>query len=113
MMIAKQHNLGVVEDCAHAIETLYNGVPVGTIGDFGCFSFYANKNISTGEGGMITTKKSTDFRRISTMSLHGMSSDAWKRFSGSGYKHYDIVGAGYKYNFTDMQAAIGLCQLKN
>lgn len=111
MKIARQNNLRVVEDCAHAIETKYHGQHAGTIGDIGCFSFYSTKNIVTGEGGMAITNNDTIAENIKIMGLHGMSQDAWKRFGDSGYKHYKIIKAGYKYNMMDIQAAIGIHQL--
>ena len=112
MKIAKHHNLKVIEDCAHAIETEYKGQKAGTFGDFGCFSFYVTKNIVTGEGGMVLAKNAEDASRIKTLALHGMSKDAWKRFSDEGYKHYYVTEAGFKYNMMDLQAAIGIHQLK-
>ena len=111
MAIAADHGLVVVEDCAHAIETEYHGRPAGTIGDFGCFSFYATKNVVTGEGGMVVTRREEDAARVKILGLHGMSKDAWKRFGDEGYKHYQVVAAGFKYNMMDLQAAIGLHQL--
>ncbi|MBZ0295022.1 MAG: DegT/DnrJ/EryC1/StrS family aminotransferase [Anaerolineae bacterium] len=110
--IARRHNLVVIEDCAHAIETEYKGQKAGTIGDYGCFSFYVTKNIITGEGGMVLIKDEQHAQRVKVLSLHGMDKDAWKRFSNEGYKHYDVVAAGFKYNMMDLQAAIGLQQLK-
>ena len=110
--IAKKHNLKVIEDCAHAIETEYHGGKSGNFGDFGCFSFYVTKNIITGEGGMILTSNEEDAARIKTLALHGMSRDAWKRFSDEGYKHYFVTECGFKYNMMDLQAAIGIHQLK-
>lgn len=112
MDIARKRRLKVIEDCAHAIETTYKDKPAGTFGDFGCFSFYVTKNITTGEGGMILLKTKTYADRLKTLALHGMSKDAWKRFSDAGYKHYSVVAAGFKYNMTDMQAALGIHQLK-
>jgi dTDP-4-amino-4,6-dideoxygalactose transaminase len=112
MAIAKDHNLKVIEDCAHAIETEYKGRKTGTFGDFGCFSFYVTKNIVTGEGGMVLTQKEEDAARIKTLALHGMSRDAWKRFRDEGYKHYFVTECGFKYNMMDLQAAIGIHQLK-
>ncbi len=112
MDIAQRNNLKVIEDCAHAIETEYKGVKAGTFGDFGCFSFYVTKNITTGEGGMVIAKNEEDISRIKILGLHGMSKDAWKRFSDEGYKHYYVVDAGFKYNMTDIQASIGIHQLK-
>jgi dTDP-4-amino-4,6-dideoxygalactose transaminase len=111
MAIAEEHSLAVVEDCAHAIETEYRGRKAGTIGDFGCFSFYSTKNVVTGEGGLVLTRKAEDSDRIKVLGLHGMSKDAWKRFSDAGFKHYDVVEAGFKYNMMDLQAAIGIHQL--
>ncbi len=110
--IAKDHGLKVIEDCAHAIETEYKGVRAGTFGDFGCFSFYVTKNIITGEGGMVLTRREEDAARIKMLALHGMSQDAWKRFSDEGYKHYYVIECGFKYNMTDLQAAIGIHQLQ-
>ena len=110
--IAKKHNLKIIEDCAHAIETEYKGHKAGTFGDFGCFSFYVTKNVITGEGGMVLAKNEEDIARIKMLALHGMSRDAWKRFSDEGYKHYYVVECGYKYNMMDLQAAIGIHQLK-
>ncbi len=110
--IAKKYNLKIIEDCAHAIETEYKGHKAGTFGDFGCFSFYVTKNVVTGEGGMVLAKNEEDIARIKMLALHGMSRDAWKRFSDEGYKHYYVVECGYKYNMMDLQAAIGIHQLK-
>ena len=110
--IAKKHNLKIVEDCAHAIETEYKGRKAGTFGDFGCFSFYVTKNVVTGEGGMVVAKNEEDIARIKMLALHGMTKDAWKRFSDEGYKHYYVAECGFKYNMMDLQAAIGIHQLK-
>ena len=109
--IARRHNIKIIEDCAHAIETEYHGKKVGTFGEFGCLSFYVTKNVATGEGGMVLTKRAEDAARIKTLGLHGMSKDAWKRFSDEGYKHYQVVECGFKYNMMDLQAAIGIHQL--
>jgi len=111
-LIAKAHNLMVIEDCAHAIETEYKGQKAGTFGNFGCFSFYVTKNIVTGEGGMILARTEEDAARLKTLALHGMSKDAWMRFSDQGFKHYQVVECGFKYNMMDLQAAIGIHQLK-
>ena len=110
--IAKRHQLKLIEDCAHAIETEYHGRKAGTFGDFGCFSFYATKNVTTGEGGMVLTRNEDDLARIKMLALHGMSKDAWKRFSDEGYKHYYVVETGFKYNMMDLQAALGIHQLR-
>jgi len=109
--LATKHNLIIIEDCAHAIEAEYKGNKVGTIGDFGCFSFYVTKNLATGEGGMIVGKNANLIARAKTLALHGMSKDAWHRYSDKGYKHYQVVEAGFKYNMMDLQAAIGIHQL--
>jgi dTDP-4-amino-4,6-dideoxygalactose transaminase len=112
MAIARKRNLKVIEDCAHAIETEYHGKKAGTFGDLGCLSFYVTKNIVTGEGGMVITDNERYSDKIKILGLHGMSKDAWKRFSDEGYKHYQVVYAGFKYNMMDIQAAIGIHQIK-
>jgi dTDP-4-amino-4,6-dideoxygalactose transaminase len=112
MKIAKDHGLLVIEDCAHAIEAEYQGQKAGTFGDMGCFSFYVTKNIVTGEGGMVITDNDRFADTIKIMGLHGMSQDAWKRFSDEGYRHYEVIHAGFKYNMMDIQAAMGIHQLK-
>lgn len=106
--LVDQHGLALIEDCAHAVETEFQGRKVGTFGAFGCFSFYATKNLTTGEGGMVLTKSDDDAARVKVLALHGMSQDAWKRFSDEGYRHYEVIEAGFKYNMMDLQAAIGL-----
>jgi len=110
--LAAKHDLKLIEDCAHAIETEYHGRKAGTFGDFGCFSFYVTKNVVTGEGGMVVAQSAEDIAHIKVLALHGMSKDAWKRFSDEGYKHYQVVEAGFKYNMMDIQAAIGIHQLE-
>ena len=112
MNIADKHNLFVIEDCAHAIETTYNGKHAGTFGNFGCFSFYVTKNLTTGEGGMVISNHEKKANRIKRLALHGLSKDAWKRFSDEGYQHYYVEEAGFKYNMMDIQAAIGIHQLE-
>jgi dTDP-4-amino-4,6-dideoxygalactose transaminase len=109
--IAEEQGLTVIEDCAHAIETEYKGRKAGTIGNFGCLSFYVTKNVVTGEGGMVLAGREEDIARIKILALHGMTKDAWKRFSDEGYRHYQVVEAGFKYNMTDLQAAIGIHQM--
>lgn len=111
LALARKHRMKVIEDCAHAIETEYHGKHAGTFGDLGCFSFYVTKNIVTGEGGMVITRRKAYAERIKVLGLHGMSKDAWRRFSDAGYKHYQVVDAGFKYNMMDIQAAIGIHQL--
>ena len=109
--LARKHGLMVIEDCAHAIETEFRGRKAGTFGDFGCFSFYATKNVAMGEGGMILGRDEASIARAKILSLHGMSKDAWHRFGDKGYKHYQVVECGFKYNMMDLQAAIGIHQL--
>lgn len=110
---ARKHGIAVIEDAAHAIGTEYRGRRIGGSGNLTAFSFYATKNITTGgEGGALTTNDAALAERLAIMSLHGISKDAWKRYSASGYKHWDIVYPGYKYNMFDLQAAIGLPQLE-
>ena len=92
--IADEHDLVLIEDCAHAIETTYRGRHAGTFGAFGCFSFYVTKNVTTGEGGMVVADREDRAARIKTLALHGMSKDAWKRFSDEGFKHYQVVEPG-------------------
>jgi dTDP-4-amino-4,6-dideoxygalactose transaminase len=111
MELARKHNLYVIEDAAHALPTHYEGQMVGTIGNLTAFSFYATKNLTSGEGGMLTGK-AEDIDRARILSLHGMSRDAWKRYSSTGSWYYEVIDAGFKYNMTDIQAAIGLVQLK-
>lgn len=111
MGIADRHGLRVIEDCAHAIESEYHGRKTGSFGHVGCFSFYATKNVVTGEGGMALSADQSLIERIRIMALHGMSADAWARFSDAGYRHYQVVDHGFKYNMMDLQAAIGLHQL--
>ena len=111
LSLARQYGLKIIEDCAHAIETEYRGSKAGTIGDCGVLSFYATKNVVTGEGGMVLTSDDEIAARIKVLALHGMSRDAWKRYSDAGYNHYDVVEIGFKYNMMDLQAAIGMHQI--
>jgi dTDP-4-amino-4,6-dideoxygalactose transaminase len=111
MPIASRHGLMVIEDCAHAVEAEYKGRKAGTFGDFGCFSFYVTKNVTTGEGGMVIGRVEQQVARVRTLALHGMSKDAWHRFGDKGYRHYQVVECGFKYNMMDIQAAIGIHQL--
>jgi len=111
LALSRDHRLAVVEDCAHAIETLYHGRHAGLLGDFGAFSFYVTKNVITAEGGMVTTRDAAAARRLKTLGLHGLDADAWMRYSDSGYRHYEVVEPGFKYNMTDLQAALGIHQL--
>jgi perosamine synthetase len=109
--IARRHGLKVIEDAAHSFPSSYRGRMIGSIGDITCFSFYATKTITTGEGGMITTENQEYADRMRIMSLHGISRDGWKRYTTEGTWRYDILEVGFKYNLTDLQAAIGLAQL--
>jgi dTDP-4-amino-4,6-dideoxygalactose transaminase len=109
--IARKHGITLIEDCAHAIEAEYRGRKAGTFGDFGCFSFYVTKNVVTGEGGMILARSEEQIGRAKILALHGLSKDAWRRFSDDGYKHYYVTECGFKYNMMDIQAAIGIHQL--
>lgn len=110
--LAKKYKLTIIEDAAHAFGAVYKGKKIGTISDFTCFSFYVTKNLATGEGGAVATKKKTWADLIGVYALHGMSKGAWKRYSDSGYSHYLIEVPGYKYNMMDLQAAIGIHQLE-
>jgi dTDP-4-amino-4,6-dideoxygalactose transaminase len=112
LQIAGQHHLAVVEDAAHALPASYRGRRVGTIGDVTAFSFYATKNLTTGEGGMLTTADASLAERLRTRRLHGMSRDAWRRYSAEGSWRYDVAYPGFKYNMTDIAAAMGLVQLR-
>jgi dTDP-4-amino-4,6-dideoxygalactose transaminase len=109
--IARRHSLIVIEDAAHAIESVYKKQKIGSISSLTCFSFYVTKNMTTGEGGMVTTNDADIAKKIKVCGLHGLSADAWSRFSDTGYKHYDVVFPGFKYNLTDMAASLGLVQL--
>jgi dTDP-4-amino-4,6-dideoxygalactose transaminase len=112
LSIAKEKNLAVIEDAAHAFPCTYKGKTVGSIGDATCFSFYATKTITTAEGGMICTDRDDWADRCRVMSLHGISKDAWKRYTAEGSWYYEIVAPGFKYNMTDIAAAMGLAQLR-
>jgi dTDP-4-amino-4,6-dideoxygalactose transaminase len=109
--LASHYQLKLIEDCAHAIETEYKGRKAGTFGDFGCFSFYVTKNVTTGEGGMVLARREEDAAGIKQLALHGLSKDAWKRFRDEGHQHYYLAEVGYKYNMMDIQAALGIHQL--
>jgi dTDP-4-amino-4,6-dideoxygalactose transaminase len=112
MEIARVHDLRVIEDAAHALPSRYQGKMIGTIGDITCFSFYATKTITTGEGGMATTESLEWADHMRVMGLHGISKDAWKRYTAEGSWYYEILYPGFKYNLTDIAAAIGIEQLK-
>lgn len=109
--VVERHGLVLIEDAAHSLGARYHGENVGTMADFTAFSFYVTKNLMTGEGGAVFTRRPEDADRIATYSLHGLSHDAWKRYSDEGFRHYTVALPGFKYNMTDMQAALGLHQL--
>ena len=110
--LARKHKLVVIEDAAHAIGAEYKGKKIGTLSDITCFSFYTTKNITTAEGGMLMTDDRMLAERIRMLSLHGISKDAWKRYGAGGYVHYETIEPGFKYNLTDIAAAMGIAQMK-
>ncbi len=110
--LARHHGLAVVEDAAHALPAIHNGTSAGTWGDVGALSFYATKTVTTGEGGMLVTGSDEIADRARVMRLHGISRDAWKRYAAGGSWYYEIEDVGFKYNLTDLAAAIGLVQLR-
>jgi perosamine synthetase len=112
LRIARARRLHVIEDAAHALPARYRDRMIGTIGDITCFSFYVTKTIATGEGGMAATANPEWAERMRMMSLHGISKDAWNRYSSEGSWYYEVLSPGYKYNMTDIAAAIGIEQLK-
>lgn len=112
LALAAQYGLRVIEDAAHALPTRYQNRLVGTWGDLTCFSFYATKTLTTGEGGMICTNNDGWAERCRIMALHGISKDAWKRYTAEGSWYYEIISPGFKYNMTDVAAAMGLAQLR-
>lgn len=111
LALARAHGLRVLEDAAHAVGARYRDQAVGCLGDAAAFSFYATKNLTTAEGGMLTTADDDLAERVRVLGSHGMSRDAWKRYSAEGSWYYEVVAPGYKYNMTDIQAALGLHQL--
>jgi dTDP-4-amino-4,6-dideoxygalactose transaminase len=112
MALAEHQQLVVIEDAAHTLPSTYRGQEVGAIGHLAAFSFYATKTITTGEGGMLVTNDDGYADRARSMGLHGMSRDAWKRYTTNGSWRYDVIAPGFKYNMTDMAAAFGLSQLR-
>lgn len=109
--IAERRGLRVIEDAAHAIESWWRDKKIGSISTFTVFSFYATKNLTTAEGGMLTTNDDAIAERLRLIRLHGISKDAWKRYSDAGFSPYETLEPGYKYNLTDLQASLGLHQL--
>jgi perosamine synthetase len=112
LALARERGLHVIDDAAHAVPTRYRDRMIGSLADATAFSFYVTKPITTGEGGMITTDRDDLAERMRTMSLHGMSKNAWTRYSDRGEWYYQVLDFGFKYNMTDVAAAIGLEQLK-
>ena len=112
LRISKDYGLHLIEDGAHAIEASCETGKVGSIGDLSCFSFYVTKNVVTAEGGMITTNRKDWADKLKIYALHGMSRDAWKRYSDDGFRHYQVLVPGFKYNMTDLQASLGIHQLR-
>ena len=110
--LAKDRDIKVIEDAAHSLPSYYKGKKVGSISDVTVFSFYATKTLCTGEGGMICSNNEEFSERTRLMRMHGMNRDAWKRYSDACSWYYEIVGPGFKYNFTDLQAALGIVQLR-
>ena len=109
--MADKHGIRVIEDAAHAIGTGYKGKRIGSFGDVQIFSFHPNKNMTTGEGGCIASRDADLQARVNRLRFHGIDREAWERFGKRGTPQYDIVLAGYKFNFMDMQAALGIHQL--
>ena len=112
LRFAREENFAVMEDAAHALPTKYGDALIGTFGDVTCFSFYANKTMTTGEGGMLCTNDDAIAKRVKTMRLHGINRDIWDRFSTGASWEYDVVAPGFKYNMPDINAALGIQQLK-
>jgi perosamine synthetase len=110
--LSREFGIAIVDDAAHAYPASRSGVPVGQLGDATAFSFYATKTISTGEGGMLTTSNPAIAERARLMALHGISRDAWKRYTAEGSWSYEVLSAGFKYNMTDIAAALGRVQLR-
>lgn len=110
--VARRHGIPVIEDAAHSLPAAYRGRKIGTLSRATAFSFYATKNLTTAEGGMLTTEDPELARRYRRMSLHGITSDGWKRYRLGGKWFYEVVDLGYKYNLTDVASSIGLVQLE-
>lgn len=112
LKLAKKHHIKIIWDAAHSLPTEYNGKLVGSFPDITCFSFYATKTMTTGEGGMAVTDNENYAKKIRLLSLHGMDKHAWNRYSKGGSWFYDVVAPGFKYNLTDIAASLGIWQLK-
>src|SRR5262245_10968500 len=110
--IADRHGLAVLDDAAHALPATWQGRRIGSVGSATAFSFYATKNLTTGEGGMVTTADSKLAEKMRILRLHGIQGDAWKRYTKGGRWFYEVVDQGYKYNMSDIQAAMGRIQLQ-
>jgi dTDP-4-amino-4,6-dideoxygalactose transaminase len=111
--ISVEFGIPIITDAAHAIETVYHGQPSGALGHIACYSFYPTKNITTGEGGMLTTDSETVADHARSLRMHGVTKSAWDRYGPGGYKHWDVVDLGWKYNMSDIQAALGIAQLSD
>jgi perosamine synthetase len=111
--IAEQNGIFLITDAAHAIETAYRGRPSGRLGKISCYSFYPTKNITTGEGGMLTTNREEIAEQARSIRMNGVTKSAWDRYGPGGYKHWDVIRLGWKYNMSDIHAALGLAQLKD
>jgi dTDP-4-amino-4,6-dideoxygalactose transaminase len=109
--IRDRHGIAIMEDAAHAIGTEWRGQRIGSFGNLAAYSFYATKNLTTGEGGALATEDADVAERIERLSLHGLSTGAWRRYSDAGFKHYEVVDPGYKFNMTDLQGALGMHQI--
>ena len=110
--LAKKYNLKIIEDAAHALPSFYRNKKIGSFSDVVCFSFYATKTLSTGEGGMVTTNNKKIAEKVKLQRLHGINGDAWKRYERDNDWYYEVIDLGYKYNTTDIQSAMGLVQLE-
>ncbi|HVN85459.1 MAG TPA: DegT/DnrJ/EryC1/StrS aminotransferase family protein [Candidatus Binatia bacterium] len=112
LALAARHRLTIIEDAAHALGAEYRGRPIGSLGPYTCFSLYATKNLTTGEGGFVTTNDAAAAEEIGGLALHGLSTNAWQRYGTAGYKHASVFTPGFNYVMFDLQAALGLCQLR-
>jgi len=110
--IKSKYDLYLIEDAAHAIEAKFKGMKIGNVGDITAFSFYVTKNINTIEGGMVTTNNDSWAEKLEFLSYHGMTKDAWKRYTSKGFYNWETLTPGFKYNMTDIQASLGIHQLK-